>query len=386
MAQRKRIALIFRINKNWMGGTYYILNLINALNSLPDPDKPRITLLVNDKSDYEYVAKHVPYPYMDYRDVLYSHYKLRIIKIINKVFWSITGRNIFSTIPFREQVDVVYPLFDITQYVKGSPNLMWIPDFQERYLPQFFSHADLHNRDSRAKRLKDKGMTIVFSSEDARKDYLQFYNGDKSHTKLFRFAARIPIVHINTSEVMSKYAVTPNKYYFCANQFWVHKNHLTLFEAIRILRDTGHPISLLCSGNNTDYRSKDYYPTLLNFIHENNLSDNIRLLGLINRDEQLSLMKECRALIQPSLFEGWSTSIEEAKSMDKFMILSDLPVHKEQATQNVLFFKRDNPQDLASKILNVENVEPKIISNNYSDLIRQAGENFMKIVSSLGDK
>ncbi len=367
-----------------MGGTYYILNLINALNSLPDPDKPRITLLVNDKSDYEYAAKHVPYPYMDYRRAVKD--SNLIIRIINKLSRIISGKNLLSIIQFHEHVDVVYPVFDTAQCVKGSPNLMWIPDFQEHHLPQFFSSEELIIRDKRTKRLRNSGMPIVFSSEDARNDYFRFYDGDQSHTWLFRFASRIPDIPANKSAVISKYSVSPGKYYFCANQFWVHKNHLTLFEAIRILRDTGYPVTLLCSGNNTDYRSKDYYPTLLNFIQENNLSDNIRLLGLIDRNEQLSLMNECRALIQPSLFEGWSTSIEEAKSMDKFMILSDLPVHKEQASQNALFFKRNNPQDLADKILDVENVEPKIISNNYPELIRQAGENFMKIISSLGDK
>ena len=383
MAQRKRIALIFEIKKGWMGGTYYILNLINALNSLPDEEKPQITLLVKCKSDYRYAADYTAYPYLDYRTVLYSKNRLRLIKVINKLFWHIIGKNILTTIPFREKVDAIYPLFDTTQCIKGSPNLMWIPDFQELHLPHLFSKKDLYNRNSRAKRIRDTRKIIVFSSNDARNDYLRFYNGEYSCTRLFQFTAKIPVIPADTLSIMNKFGVSSGNYYFCANQFWAHKNHQILFESIRILRDAGHPVILLCSGNNADYRSADHYKSLVAFIKDNNLSDNIRLLGLIDRKEQLSLMKEARAIIQPSLFEGWSTSIEEAKSMDKFMILSDLPVHKEQAPQNALFFERHNPQDLADKILTTDTIIQTIIPNKYNNLILQAGKNFMKIVDSL---
>jgi glycosyltransferase involved in cell wall biosynthesis len=42
-------------------------------------------------------------------------------------------------------------------------------------------------------------------------------------------------------------------------------------------------------------------------------------------------MRASTALINPSLFEGWSTTVEEAKSTGTPMILSDLGVHREQA-------------------------------------------------------
>ena len=67
MAQRKRIALIFNVNKNWMGGTYYILNLINALNTLPDRDKPEILLLCQTEDDYKYAWEYTSYPHLSCR-------------------------------------------------------------------------------------------------------------------------------------------------------------------------------------------------------------------------------------------------------------------------------------------------------------------------------
>ena len=42
-------------------------------------------------------------------------------------------------------------------------------------------------------------------------------------------------------------------------------------------------------------------------------------------------MRQSVAVLQPSLFEGWSTTVEEAKSIGKTILLSDIPVHREQA-------------------------------------------------------
>ena len=47
--------------------------------------------------------------------------------------------------------------------------------------------------------------------------------------------------------------------------------------------------------------------------------------------ELLVLMQGARALINPSRFEGWSTSVEEARTLGVPMLLSSIAVHREQA-------------------------------------------------------
>ena len=63
------------------------------------------------------------------------------------------------------------------------------------------------------------------------------------------------------------------------------------------------------------------------------------------------------ALLQPSLYEGWSTLVEEAKALSKFIVLSDLPVHREQINKNVAFFDPHNANELAVKM--IEQLENK---------------------------
>jgi glycosyltransferase involved in cell wall biosynthesis len=53
------------------------------------------------------------------------------------------------------------------------------------------------------------------------------------------------------------------------------------------------------------------------------------------------------AVINPSLFEGWSTSVEEAKVLNLNIILSHIPVHLEQNPQHGIFFPPHDPNKLA---------------------------------------
>ena len=62
-------------------------------------------------------------------------------------------------------------------------------------------------------------------------------------------------------------------------------------------------------------------------------------------------MNNSEAIIQPSLFEGWSTTVEDAKFLNKFIILSDISLHREQMKDNVIFFSKQNEKELASLIL-----------------------------------
>ena len=82
-------------------------------------------------------------------------------------------------------------------------------------------------------------------------------------------------------------------------------------------------------------------------IQEAGLERSFVLLGLIPHDHVLALMRASAALINPSKFEGWSTTVEEAKATGTPMILSSLAVHREQAEDKALYFDKDSPEQLA---------------------------------------
>jgi glycosyltransferase involved in cell wall biosynthesis len=85
------------------------------------------------------------------------------------------------------------------------------------------------------------------------------------------------------------------------------------------------------------------------------IEDAFRSLGVVPYLDLVVLMKESVAIINPSLFEGWSTTVEEAKSMGKAVILSDIPVHREQAPPRGIYFNPHDSAELARTLWKVWN-------------------------------
>jgi len=59
-------------------------------------------------------------------------------------------------------------------------------------------------------------------------------------------------------------------------------------------------------------------------------------------------------VIQPSLFEGWSTVIEDARALGRPVIASDIPVHREQLGDTARYFIPRDPASLAEAVLGLD--------------------------------
>ena len=62
-------------------------------------------------------------------------------------------------------------------------------------------------------------------------------------------------------------------------------------------------------------------------------------------------MKNSICVIQPSKFEGWSTVIEDAKTMQKLVLASNLDVHLEQLGDKGIYFDPDKVDELAEAMI-----------------------------------
>jgi glycosyltransferase involved in cell wall biosynthesis len=98
----------------------------------------------------------------------------------------------------------------------------------------------------------------------------------------------------------------PDRFFLISNQFWTHKNHLVVFEALKILRERSVFPVVVCTGSLYDFRQPDYSNTILQAIHKLGVARQVNLLGLIPRPDQIQLLRRSLAVIQPSLFEGWN--------------------------------------------------------------------------------
>jgi glycosyltransferase involved in cell wall biosynthesis len=224
--------------------------------------------------------------------------------------------------------------------------LQWQPDLQHRAFPQFFSAKEAACRDSLIANVRLWG-NILLSSHAAADDFRRYYPELATvQTRILRFcsAESLSVTPPSREELESQYPVR-EPYFFLPNQFWQHKNHAVVVEA---LRQTQPQIRVVCTGLMEDPRDTSYVPGLLDKVKRAGLEQRFVCLGMVPYRTLVGLMHHALAVLQPSLFEGWSTTVEESKALDKRIILSNIDVHLEQAPKRGSYFSPDSPEELAA--------------------------------------
>lgn len=228
--------------------------------------------------------------------------------------------------------------------------LVWVPDFQDRHLPHLFSYRSWFGKSLGLRLQLATGRTVLVSSEDARADCERFYPRARGRTAVARFAVR-PALRPgeNDPQVPANHRL-PARYFYLPNQYWVHKNHLRVVEALRLLRDRGANIIVASSGNPQSPGHEEHYARLREKVAAHGLTEHFLFLGNIPSRDVAILMRSSVAMLNPSLFEGWSTTVEEAKSLGVRMVLSNLAVHREQTGEDAEFFDPYDPAAIAASL------------------------------------
>lgn len=380
MDKKIAIGLLFSYDENWIGGSYYILNLIHSLNALEDSQKPHLVILSQKEEDFELI-KEINYPFIEYKK---GGKKLPFIptfinKISRRLFFK---RNIIKNID--TSIDVLFPSRGDSSLSWIKKQLYWIPDFQELHLPQFYPNANLELRKKNRAVFASSTKEVLFSSQNALEDYNTFFPGNSTKNHVLNFTVFHPDFSDLGESVKAKYDLLGKKYFFSPNQFWKHKNHIVILKALLALKKENKlNFTMAFSGKESDYRNPTYFRELEVFVKENELGENVKFLGFIDRKEQLYLMDNAVAVVQPSLFEGWSTVVEDAKRLNQNCIVSNLKVHQEQLGKKGFYFDPEDEKELAV-LLDYFMAENRPNPNfEYKEKESFFGFGFMKIIKDV---
>lgn len=346
---RLKIALLLKRSHGWIGGIEYFENLILALGNLPSHGNAFEIYVI---SDDELAAHLLPFITRIYtrKDMLPVGFCERIKwKIIR--YFSNDKNSFFESFLKKEGIDFLFPYTNFEKRQKLYRSAAWIADFQHKHLPDYFTPSELESRDEEFSNIVRHAEKVILSSKIAEIDCHRFYPDAIGKTSVmpFRVAPLPEWYEGNPIEVQKKYNL-PDKFLLVSNQFWQHKNHLLILKAIQLLKLRSIFPVLVCTGHLYDYRCPEYSDKVLHSIHKLGISKQAILLGLIPKTDQIQLMRQSIAIIQPSLFEGWSTIVESARCFAKTMILSDIPVHREQDLPSGIFFNPDSVEELAECI------------------------------------
>lgn len=347
MAQKKGILIdATGGGSGWIGGLYYKKNVLFSLMNNRYIIENYFFVVISEEEN-----RH-----------LFDEFegKIQFIPFETSGFGGRTGRLKFARtiyVCIKHHCKYIFPCGNSKMHRFGIIPIHWNPDFQHNRLPGFFGPMEVTERDRTCRNYAEDQFPLVLSSNDSLNDYRKFYDAEGDKAYVVPFVSYIEslirqLSPVKEEEILKKYKLDGQKYVCIMNQFWQHKNHGEVLDAMKIYfsRNPDSRLIFTFTGKLEDYRALDYIEKLKNLFAKKTISDHSRLLGFIDRIEQIAIMKNALFVIQPSLFEGWGTVVEDAKVLDKRILLSDIPVHREQRSLKCRLFDPHDPQTLAELI------------------------------------
>ena len=279
MLKVSKVALVVPDAQNWLGGKNYILNLARTLCS---QGASGVEVVVFCSID-------------DEAQVRTSLFGLNIAICSDRIFsarvyWVglieslLFGRQrTFTELLKKYNVDSYFESTYFAGWRPGTKVVSWIPDFQHKKFPGFFSKKSWILREGQIRLKLLCRNDFIFSSNDALKDFNEYYGfqARKKTTYVAPFAIdKESKAKVSGIGALSAYE-PPREYFIVCNQMWAHKNHMLVVRAVDILKRGGISLSVLFTGSLSGGADSSTYIEIENTIKSLGLSRNIRILGII---------------------------------------------------------------------------------------------------------
>jgi glycosyltransferase involved in cell wall biosynthesis len=250
----------------------------------------------------------------------------------------------------RHKIDVLFGPMIMYRYGK-IPTLSWIPDFQHVHLPEMFGPSEVRQRDGDFLRTARVSSRIILMSETVKRDFESFAPEHAHKARVIKAVSCPPesVCETDPKSIVKLYNL-PEKFVYLPNHFWKHKNHELVFKAVMLLKERGIEMLLVCDGYPGDYRHPSYFADLLTKLSLWDIRNQIVFLNSDLHEHVFLLMRQALCVLNPSLFEGFGFTVDEATSIGKRALLSDIAAHREQNPPKATFFDPYSVEDLAEKL------------------------------------
>lgn len=229
------------------------------------------------------------------------------------------------------------------------PSVINIPDIQHEFYPQFFEPHALQWRRANYESSAHRTSAVLTLSEFSRSTIIQKFRVPEHKVHAIHLDAAhefsLPFDEALNQLVRQKYQL-PNGYGFFPANTWHHKNHLNLLQALVILRQKYNlRIPMVFTGF-----AQEANASVMNYITQNHLWNQIRWLNYIPQNEMPYLYRNAGFLCFPSLFEGFGIPLVEAMRSQIPIIASNCGSIPEVVGDAALLFDPNVPEDIAVKM------------------------------------
>jgi glycosyltransferase involved in cell wall biosynthesis len=288
---------------------------------------------------------------VDARSFSFSILDKLLLRLSSSVWWHSLQNHLRKVGPFEKKLEARG--CDLAYFVAPSLSpamlqklnyIATVWDLCHRDTPEFpeVRNVEFHLRERNLKEHLSPAVTVLTDSVQLANSIASRYGVDRARLLPMPFSPAPFLNHKDAAEkeaVLRRYCLREG-YYFYPAQFWSHKNHIRILEALLILRGRGHCFRVVFSGG--DQGSLGYVRA---FAERHDLGSQVSFLGFVPIEDMRGLYEGCRAVVMPTYFGPTNVPPLEAWMLGKPLIYSIQ--FAEQANGAALLINPDDALELA---------------------------------------
>ena len=326
-----------------IGGSYSFLNTIKK-NIIASECKYEICFFFSDKDAPHYIFEDkITYINTFRKKKFIIRLKIKIKSIFGKYKFDFDAE--FNALLKAENIDLLCIVGPYKLNI-SIPFIFIVWDLGHRMLPCFPELGQDYHWEVREDIYKNalyRATYIITGNETGKKEITDNYSLNLNKVNVIPFP--IPDFCFENIDIPQNIDKIKTPFVFYPAQFWTHKNHISLVEAIALLKKKNTIINCYFTG--TDYGNLGY---IKEQIKKHNLEEQIFYLGFVDIPTLLYLYKNALAITYVSFLGPNNLPLLEAVSLGCPLIYSNIPGHIEQMEGKGIAVNATKPEEICDAI------------------------------------
>lgn len=242
----------------------------------------------------------------------------------------------------------ICPAQDVLTYALPARTMGVIHDLMHRYerhFPEVSRRGLFGRRERHYRNICSAAAAILVDSSVGKSHVMEAYGVDPGRIHVLPYTAPPYMRNAEPADFESRYQL-PASFVFYPAQFWEHKNHVRLLQALSVAHEAVPDLHLVLAGSRKNAHGK-----VMQAIEGLHLQHRVRMVGYVPDEDMPGFYRRARGLVMPTFFGPTNIPPLEAMAAGCPMAVSDIYAMPEQVGDAALLFDPHSVDDIARAIV-----------------------------------